>query len=79
MGLLNTFICIPQILEMVTIGSYYDSLLKGDPRNAIALAGICLILGAIACLFISKEAETQVTTIEVIAAEAGETEAEARS
>jgi maltose/moltooligosaccharide transporter len=57
MGLLNAFICIPQILEMVTVGFYYDSLLKSDPRNAIVLAGICLILGAVACFFISKDVE----------------------
>ncbi|HQU85129.1 MAG TPA: MFS transporter [Pyrinomonadaceae bacterium] len=57
MGLLNAFICIPQIFEMLTVGFYYDTLLKGDPRNAIVLAGICLVLGAFACLFISKEAE----------------------
>ena len=60
MGLLNAFICLPQILEMVTVGRYYDTLLKGDPRNAIALAGICLILGAVACLFISKEVEPKI-------------------
>lgn len=72
MGLLNTFICIPQIIEMVTIGSYYDSLLGGDPRNAIALAGVCLILGAVACLFISKSVETraEVTPETVFEAEA---------
>lgn len=58
MGLLNAFICLPQIFEMVTIGRYYDSLLSGDPRNAIALAGICLILGALACFFIPKDVES---------------------
>lgn len=57
MGLLNAFICIPQILEMVTIGFYYDTLLGGDARNAIVLAGICLILGAAACFFISRDVE----------------------
>ena len=57
MGLLNAFICIPQICEMLTVGFYYKTLLGGDPRNAIVLAGICLILGAIACQFISKEVE----------------------
>lgn len=57
MGLLNAFICIPQIIEMLTVGFYYDKLLGGDARNALVLAGICLILGAVACLFISKEVE----------------------
>ncbi len=57
MGLLNAFICIPQILEMVTIGFYYDTLLGGDPRNALVLCGICLILAAVACFFIPKDVE----------------------
>ncbi len=57
MGLLNAFICIPQIIEMLTVGFYYKSLLGDDPRNAIVLAGICLLLGAGACLFISKDVE----------------------
>jgi hypothetical protein len=42
---------------MLTVGLYYDKLLKGDPRLAIVLAGVCLILGAVACLFITKEVE----------------------
>ena len=46
MGLLNAMICLPQILEMVTIGYFYDSLLGGDPRNALALAGILFVVGA---------------------------------
>ncbi len=57
MGLLNAFICIPQIIEMLTVGFYYKTLLGDDPRNALVLAGICLMLGAVACLFISKDVE----------------------
>lgn len=57
MGLLNAFICIPQIMEMLTVGFYYDKLLGGDPRNALVLCGICLILGALACYFIPKDVE----------------------
>lgn len=75
MGLLNAFICIPQIIEMLTVGFYYDKLLGGDARNAIVLAGICLILGAIACLFISKDVEKSTTTEEVLEAETAELEA----
>jgi maltose/moltooligosaccharide transporter len=57
MGLLNAFICIPQIFNNVTAGFYYNSLLQGDPRNALVLCGICMILGAISCLFITKDVE----------------------
>jgi len=45
MGLLNAMICLPQILEMTTIGLIYDSVLGGDPRNALALCGILFIIG----------------------------------
>ena len=57
MGLLNAFICIPQILNNVTAGFYYNTLLKGDPRNALVLCGIFFILAAVACLFITKDVE----------------------
>ena len=57
MGLLNAFICIPQILNNLTAGFYYNTLLKGDPRNALVLCGMCFILAAIACLFITKDVE----------------------
>ena len=46
MGLLNAFICLPQIISMLTIGFYYDSLLMGDPRNALVLCGICLVIAS---------------------------------
>lgn len=57
MGLLNAFICIPQIFNNVTAGFYYETLLKGDPRNALVLCGICFVLGAVACMFITKDVE----------------------
>jgi maltose/moltooligosaccharide transporter len=60
MGLLNAFICIPQILNNLTVGFYYDTLLKGDPRNALVLCGICFILAAVACLFITKDVEPKI-------------------
>ena len=69
MGLLNAFICIPQILEMLTVGFFYDSLLGGDARNALVLAGICLILGAVACLFITKDVEPVPSLGDVLEAE----------
>ncbi len=57
MGLLNAFICIPQILNNVTVWTYYDRLLNGDPRNALVLCGICFLLAAVACMFITKDVE----------------------
>ena len=62
MGLLNAFICIPQIFNNLTAGLYYNTLLKGDPRNALVLCGICFILAAVACMFITKDVEPQFVT-----------------
>ena len=62
MGLLNAFICIPQIMNNVTAGFYFDTLLKGDPRNALVLCGICFLLAAGACMFITKDVEPQYVT-----------------
>ena len=59
MGLLNAFICIPQIINNATAGLYYNTLLQGDPRNALVLCGICMLLGAASCFFITKDVEPQ--------------------
>jgi len=50
MGLLNAFICLPQIASMLTVGLFYDTLLQGDPRNALALCGVCFVLAAVAAM-----------------------------
>ncbi|WP_299214208.1 MFS transporter [uncultured Aquimarina sp.] len=58
MGLLNAFICIPQIISMLTIPLYYEPGLGGDPRNALLLAGILWIIAAPLALRISKTVDT---------------------
>lgn len=57
MGILNAFICIPQIVSMITVPLYYDSVLESDPRNAVVLAGICWLAGATLSLRITKEVD----------------------
>ncbi|MDB5242930.1 MAG: transporter [Spirosoma sp.] len=57
MGLFNGFIVVPQIINMVTIPFLYNSVLKGDPRNALILSGICLILAAGACFLVKEKSE----------------------
>ena len=59
MGILNAFVCIPQIFMMVTVGTFYDSLLLGDPRNALALCGVCFIIGALLALRIKSISNQQ--------------------
>lgn len=54
MGIFNGFIVVPQIISMITIPFLYDSILGGDPRNALVLCGICLFLAAASC-FLVKE------------------------
>lgn len=55
MGIFNMFIVIPQFISMATVPFYYDSLLQGDPRIALSFVGVCFILGAVACFFISDD------------------------
>ncbi|MBK8444683.1 MAG: MFS transporter [Sphingobacteriales bacterium] len=55
MGIFNMFIVIPQIINMITIPFIYKSVLQGDPRNALVLAGICLLLAAVACFAVDEK------------------------
>lgn len=57
MGLFNGFIVVPQIINMVTIPFLYNSVLNGDPRNALILSGVCLILAAGACFLVKENSE----------------------
>ncbi|GAB4041001.1 MFS transporter [Spirosoma gilvum] len=54
MGIFNGFICVPQFIGMLTVPLYYKPVLGDDPRNALVLAGICLLLAAGSC-FLVKE------------------------
>ena len=49
MGILNAFICVPQIISMILLFFIYEPLLVGDPRNALALAGVCLLIAGSLC------------------------------
>jgi maltose/moltooligosaccharide transporter len=46
MGIFNMFIVLPMIIQMLTLPLYYDSLLGGDPRHVIQLAGCFLCIAA---------------------------------
>ena len=50
MGIFNMMIVIPMLIQTLTLPLYYESLLDGDPRNAIVLAGGCLVVAALLCL-----------------------------
>lgn len=50
MGIFNMFIVIPMLIQGLTLPLIYRSLLGGDPRNVLILAGCLLILAALATL-----------------------------
>ena len=52
MGIFNMFIVIPMFIQNISMPMYYKSLLGNNPENAIRLAGVLLILGAISAQFI---------------------------
>jgi maltose/moltooligosaccharide transporter len=55
MGIFNGFICVPQFIGMLTVPIYYKTLLGDDPRNALILAGICMLLAAGSCFLVHEK------------------------
>ncbi len=55
MGIFNGFICVPQFIGMLTVPLFYKTLLGDDPRNALILAGICMVCAAASCFLVSEE------------------------
>lgn len=52
MGIFNMMIVIPMLLIPITFKLYFKPLMGGDPRHVITLAGVCLILAAVAVLWV---------------------------
>ena len=52
MGIFNMFIVLPMIIQIFTLPLYYRSLLGGNPENVIRLAGVLMLCGAVAVLFV---------------------------
>jgi maltose/moltooligosaccharide transporter len=46
MGVFNLFIVIPQIVMSLIVPRIYNSVLGGDPRNAVVMGGVSLLLAA---------------------------------
>jgi maltose/moltooligosaccharide transporter len=55
MGIFNGFICVPQFIGMLTVPLFYKTLLGDDPRNALVLAGVCMVLAAVACFNVDED------------------------
>ncbi len=55
MGIFNMFIVVPMLIETMTMPLIYAPLLGSDPRNAILLAGVLMLLGAVATLAVRTQ------------------------
>jgi maltose/moltooligosaccharide transporter len=64
MGIFNGFIVVPQIVNNLSIRYIYP-LIGNDPRNALALAGVCLLLAAGACFLVRENRDSQITAFPV--------------
>jgi len=53
MGIFNMFIVIPMLIETLTMPLIYRPMLGGDPRHALMLGAVLMILGALATLRVS--------------------------
>jgi maltose/moltooligosaccharide transporter len=58
MGIINMMIVIPMFLQTTTFGFVLKHFLNNDPRNAITLAGVFLLIAASATLLIKAEKPT---------------------
>ncbi|KAB7728742.1 MFS transporter [Rudanella paleaurantiibacter] len=65
MGIFNGFICVPQFIGMLTVPLYYKPILGDDPRNALVLAGVCLLLAAGSCFLVKEVKQSQDTAMPV--------------
>src|SRR3546814_2204977 len=51
-GVFNIFIVVPMLIETLSMPMVYGPFLGGDPRNALILAGVLMLAGAFAPLFV---------------------------
>ncbi|QJW90943.1 MFS transporter [Spirosoma taeanense] len=65
MGIFNGFIVVPQIVNMVTVPFLYNTLLQGDPRNALVLCGVCLLLAAGSCFLVKETPRSEAAALPV--------------
>ena len=54
MGIINMMIVVPMLIQTVTFGAIYSSILGDRASNAITFAGILLALAAVAMLWIKE-------------------------
>ena len=57
MGIINMMIVIPMFIQTITFGFIMKHFLNNDPRLAINIAGVLLVLSAICTLFMNTKKE----------------------
>jgi maltose/moltooligosaccharide transporter len=55
MGIINMMIVIPMFIQTTTFGFILKHFLNNDPRNAIAFAGVFLLIAALLTLLIKAK------------------------
>jgi maltose/moltooligosaccharide transporter len=58
MGIINMMIVIPMIIQNITFGFILRTFLDNNAGYAVALAGILLLIAALATLLIKTKPET---------------------
>jgi maltose/moltooligosaccharide transporter len=71
MGVFNLFIVIPQIVMSLIVPNIFNSVLGADPRNAVVLGGISLLVAA-ASVVIVRDVHAPVPVVDVLLADAQE-------
>ena len=71
MGVFNLFIVIPQVVMSLIVPSIFNNVLSGDPRNAVVLGGISLLIAA-ASVMVVCDLSGGVPVDEVLRADAHE-------
>jgi maltose/moltooligosaccharide transporter len=59
MGIINMMIVVPMILQTISFGLIYRSVLGSDPAKAISFAGVLLGLACLATMLIPREKITE--------------------
>jgi len=71
MGVFNLFIVIPQIVMSLIVPNIFNNVLGGDPRNAVVLGGVSLLVAA-ASVMVVRDPGGGVPVQEVLRADAHE-------
>jgi len=71
MGVFNLFIVFPQIIMSLIVPNIFTNVLGSDPRNAVVLGGISLLIAAVSVLVVRDNSRT-VPVDDVLRADAHE-------